>query len=109
ATDCVTVFVLVSRPIYIPSAFSPNDDGVNDYFTVFSGRQVRQIRRLLIFDRWGDLIYEGKDILPNVETLGWNGRFRGKRMDPAVFAYYTEVEFIDGVVVPYAGDVTLVK
>ena len=109
ATDSVTVFVLVSRPIYIPSAFSPNDDGVNDYFTVFSGRQVRQIRRLLIFDRWGDLIYEGKDILPNVETLGWNGRFRGKRMDPAVFAYYTEVEFIDGVVVPYAGDVTLVK
>jgi gliding motility-associated-like protein len=109
ATDSVTVNVNVVRPVYIPSAFSPNDDGINDFFTAFGGRQARQIKRLLIFDRWGDLLFQGRDLPLSETRLGWNGTFRGKRMDPAVFTYFIEVEFIDGAVLPYEGDVTLIR
>lgn len=109
AIDSVTIFVEVVRPVYIPSGFSPNGDGINDYFTVYTGPQARNIKRLLIFDRWGNMVFEATDIPPNSETLGWDGSFKGKFMDSNVFAYYVEVEFIDEVVVPFEGDITLVK
>ncbi|MEZ5057866.1 MAG: gliding motility-associated C-terminal domain-containing protein [Saprospiraceae bacterium] len=109
AIDSVTIFVEVIRPVYIPSAFSPNGDGINDFFTAYTGPQVRLIKRLLIFDRWGNLVFEATDIPPNSETLGWDGSFKGKFMDSNVFAYYIEIEFIDDVVLPYEGDITLVK
>lgn len=109
ATDSVTIFVQIIRPVFIPSAFSPNDDGINDFFPVFAGKQARVVRRMLIFDRWGNQVYEGTDLPLNEETGGWDGSFNGKKMDPAVFTYYIEIEFIDNVVLPYSGDVTLFR
>lgn len=109
SVDSVTVFVEIIRPVYIPSGFSPNDDGLNDFFTVYAGKQARLIKKLLVFDRWGNLVYEGKDLAPSIETLGWDGKFKGKKMDPGVFAYFTEIEFIDGVVIPFEGDVSLLR
>jgi gliding motility-associated-like protein len=109
ATDSITIHVILNRPIYIPNAFSPNNDGLNDFITVYGGPAARIVRRLKIFDRWGELVFDGADIPLNYEPAGWNGIFKGKEMDPAVFAYFAEVEFIDGVVVLYEGDVTIIR
>lgn len=109
ATDSVTIIVILNRPIYIPNAFSPNNDGVNDFFTVYGGPAARSVRKLKIFDRWGELVFDGANLPLNNEPSGWNGFFKGKEMDPAVFAYLAEVEFIDGVVVLYEGDVTIIR
>lgn len=109
ALDSVTINVLLNRPIYIPNAFSPNGDGINDYFTVYGGPAVKGIRTLKVFARWGNLVFDGYDLAINNEPMGWDGTFNGKLMNPAVFAYLAEVEFIDGVVVQYEGDVTIVR
>lgn len=109
AVDSVTVFVILNRPIYIPNAFSPNGDGLNDFFTVFGGRAARSIRTLKVFSRWGSLVFEGYDLPLNEEIRGWDGYFKGKLMDNAVFAYFAEVEFIDDVVVLYEGDITILR
>jgi gliding motility-associated-like protein len=109
ALDSVTINVLLNRPIYIPNAFSPNGDGINDFFTVYGGPAVREIRTLKIFARWGNLVFDGYNLAINNEPMGWDGTFKGKTMNPAVFAYFAEVEFIDGVVVQYEGDVTIVR
>ncbi len=109
ATDNVLVQVFKERPVYVPSAFSPNGDGKNDYFTLFSGPAAQQIKTLQVFDRWGTLLFEGKDLPMNVESQGWDGRFKGEQLPPGVFAYFAEVEFIDGLTLVFEGDISIIK
>ncbi len=107
--DEVLVEVDKNRNIYIPNAFTPNGDGSNDVFKIFTGNGVREIRKLKIFDRWGELVYAAENILPNDSKMGWDGTFRGQPMNNAVFAYFVEVEFVDDVVILYKGDITLLR
>lgn len=109
AVDTITIFVIKDRPVYIPNAFSPNDDGINDAFTLFGGPAARQINRLRIFDRWGALVFDRSNIPLGQEALGWDGLFKGRPVNPGVFAYMAEVEFIDGESVLYEGDVTVLR
>jgi len=107
--DQVTVNVVKIRNLFIPNAFSPNGDGFNDFFTLFGGPAASVIQQLRVFNRWGALIFETENIDLNQEQLGWDGRFKGEELGPDVFAYYALVEFIDGEVVLFEGDITIVK
>jgi len=107
--DEVVIRVDKDRNIYIPNAFSPNNDGNNDVFQIYSGVGVREILKLRVFDRWGELVWEQENVLPLENKHGWNGIFKGQMMNPAVFVYYVEVLFADQEVKQYAGDVTLLR
>jgi gliding motility-associated-like protein len=107
--DSVTIFVNLVRPVYFPNAFSPNGDGLNDYFTGYGGRAAKLIKQLKVFDRWGDNVYNGTDLPLSDGSRGWDGYFREKLMNPGVFAYLAQVEFIDGVVILFEGDIMIVK
>ncbi len=109
ATDEITVFVDEIRDVFIPNAFSPNDDGINDKFVVNTGISVTNIQSFLIYDRWGELIFNAENIPPNEQAFGWDGNFKGKRLNPGVYVYYVKLEFIDGVIDEFKGDVTIVK
>ncbi len=98
------------RDVFIPNAFSPNGDGINDVFVVYSnGRSVKQINELHIYNRWGEEIFENSNFQPDDEVHGWNGTFREELMNPAVFVYWCEIEYEDGFVELFKGDVTIVK
>ena len=107
--DSVLVTVNKIRRIYIPNAFSPNSDGTNDFFTVFGGVGVERILEFVVFDRWGELVFENYNFQPNDVTIGWDGTFKGQFMNPAVYVYYTTVRFKDEVVILYEGDVNLIR
>lgn len=107
--DEVIISVDKDRNIYIPNAFSPDGNGNNDIFQVYSGVGVREILVLRVYDRWGEQVYEGNNISPFDNKTGWNGIFKGQAMNPAVFVYYTEVLFVDNERKEYAGDVTLLR
>lgn len=108
--DFVTVRVYKSRDIYIPNAFSPNNDGINDLFYPFAGFEVTSIQNMKIFDRWGGLLFEtGAPFPPNDFRAGWDGTARGKIADVGVYLYTLDVEFIDGEVVLFAGEVNLIR
>lgn len=109
AVDEVAVIVVKNRPLFIPNAFSPNSDGVNDFFTIYGGPSARSIHVLRVFDRWGELVFEGADLPLGSEPLGWDGTFRGQPLSSGVFVYYAEIEFIDGEVLSVSGDVSLVR
>lgn len=109
ASDFVLVPVDSRRKVYVPNVFSPDNDGINDRLTVFAGAGVVRIRTFMIFNRWGESVYELHDFPPNDLNAGWDGRYRGKPMDPAVFVWFAEVEFIDGNVELFAGDVLLTR
>ena len=108
------VFVEVNnrRNVFVPNAFSPNGDGRNDVFRVFTGLGVDQINYMRIFDRWGNLMYEVVDVPPSnsdADSRGWDGKYRGDKMNSGVYVYLIEVQFIDGRTLLYRGDVTLAR
>jgi gliding motility-associated-like protein len=103
------VVVRPERRIFIPTAFTPNDDGLNDVFLVYGGTGVRRIRQFSVFDRWGELLFSQSDFPPSDPTFGWPGTFKGRMMNPGAFVYFVEVEFVDGVVLLYKGDVALIR
>ncbi|NUO00684.1 MAG: gliding motility-associated C-terminal domain-containing protein [Saprospiraceae bacterium] len=107
--DVVTVFVDKTRRVFIPNAFSPNNDGPNDVFMIFADRDVARIRDFKILDRWGELVFQQEDFQPNNPAHGWNGMFRGQMFSPQVFVYLAEIEFIDGEIIIYKGSVHLVR
>lgn len=75
---------------------------------IFSGKDVVGIRSFQIYNRWGENVFEVYDFLPNNPAYGWDGRFRGIPCNSAVFVWYAEVEFVDGEIILFKGDVTLV-
>ncbi len=108
SADSILITVEFNPKVFIPNGFSPNDDGVNDVFFPNS-KGVATIKLMRIFDRWGEMVYEGKEFLPNDPTNGWDGTFKGKPMDPAVFAYFVVVEYLDGREEMLEGDLTLIR
>ncbi len=104
--------VVVNREpaIYVPSAFSPNDDGVNDLLNIYTGdRIVLEIESFLIFDRWGEQVYSVFEKLPSDVGPGWDGKLKGSKMNPGVFVWIAKIKFIDGKVEVYSGDITLLR
>ncbi len=108
-TEDVTIVVNRPHEVFIPNVFSPNGDGVNDILTIFAGNDVERVKSFLIFNRWGENVFEVYDFLPNDPGFGWDGYDRGKLYNAQVFTYFAEVEFIDGEVVLFKGDVTLMR
>ncbi|MFT7667159.1 MAG: gliding motility-associated-like protein, partial [Patiriisocius sp.] len=102
ASDQVTVFVDFDYVIWVPNIFSPNGDGNNDILFV-RGLGVEQFK-FFLYNRWGEKVFETQDL-----TVGWNGKFRGKKMNNAVFVYYLEATFKDGTEVSQKGDITLIR
>jgi len=109
ATASVTIFVDKTQPVFIPNAFSPNGDGINDFFVVHGGDPVTSVKLLRIYDRWGGAIFESQNTIPNSTENTWNGKFRGNNMQSGVYVYYAEIEFIDGSVIPFSGEITLIR
>ncbi|GAB4253059.1 MAG: hypothetical protein Kow0027_18120 [Saprospiraceae bacterium] len=109
ATDTIWVEVEKNFDVFVPNAFSPNHDGVNDLFMIYSGPQVVKVRQLQVFDRWGEPVFTYFNFPPNDPTYGWNGTYRGKELDPAVFAWFAIVEFADGSTKVVKGDVVLMR
>jgi len=113
ATDskgCTYEFVVVleaTRQFFVPNVFTPNGDQINDFFTLFDDGSIAELRKMQIFDRWGELIWQGENIQPSIPELGWDGHFNGEPMNPAVFVYFIEALDKGGKTHYLSGDVTL--
>ena len=92
----------VPATLFIPTAFSPNGDGINDVFKVM-GKGIKSVN-LDIYDRWGEKVFgtENKD-------EGWDGTYRNQKCFPAVFAYRAYVKYVDGTEKVEKGNVTLIR
>ena len=110
ADDDLTIFVNQNVDLFMPNIFSPNGDNRNQFFYPQAVEGVIQnISSIEIFNRWGDLVFETSDIMPNDPEAGWDGTFNGRTLSPQVFVYRIEAEFINGNTKVFSGDVTLVK
>jgi len=85
--------------LYIPNAFTPNDDGINDYFGV-NGEGLQNFH-IMIFNRWGEVIFEST----NPHTL-WDGTFKGKPAETGVYTYEVIAKNLDSI---RTGSVSLLR
>ena len=108
-SDGLTIIVNKKRDVFIPTGFSPNGDNINDVFMVHGADHVTDIRILKVFDRWGELVFEAKEVPVNDPTFGWDGTYRGKLVNSGTYVYYTEILFVDGETFPFKGEVTLLR
>ena len=109
ASDGFSLAIILGD-IYAPNAFSPNDDGVNDSFTLYSDNGSGEIiEQLQVFDRWGALIFETREARLNDELSGWDGSFNGKPMVPGVYTYHGKIRFGNGETRDVKGDVALIR
>lgn len=91
--------------LYIPNAFSPNGDGVNDVFTVYGREDLIELQSIHIYDRWGDRVFTGN----KKTTLEWDGRNGQSVVDGGIYAYLVEVLLHDGQRKTLSGDVLLIR
>lgn len=92
-------------PLFVPNAFTPNDDGDNDQFFVQGALDEIQSYEMVVFSRWGDTVFRSTN-----PTDQWNGRFRGKTVGDGVYVWIIKVQFF-GMSEPriISGDVTLFR
>ncbi|MEN0050560.1 MAG: gliding motility-associated C-terminal domain-containing protein [Bacteroidota bacterium] len=106
--DCTIDTVLsvnsLNCPVYVPNAFSPNDDGQNDVFQLFPHPEFEGIiRDFKIFDRWGNLVFERQE--STVEEIEWDGRFKDRMVSKGNYPYLLSIEYVDGERVNLNGEV----
>lgn len=107
-TDEIFITVNKNRNFYVPTVFSLSESGDDRFFTIFRSQEVDSYN-LLIYDRWGNLVYEGLDMQGVDGAEGWNGRINNVPVDPGVFVWSAEITFIDGVIETFAGTVTILN
>ncbi|MFZ1678273.1 MAG: gliding motility-associated C-terminal domain-containing protein, partial [Saprospiraceae bacterium] len=94
--------------IYVPNVFSPNGDGINDRWTIFSRLDNTYVHSLFLFDRWGQMLFYKGEFLLNT-FYGWDGISRGQKLSAGVYAYVAELTLGDGTKRRVKGDVTLIR
>lgn len=110
AMDTVTITVDAEARIFFPNVFSPNSDGINDEYRIFSGPGVEEILSFKIYTRWGELIFKRNNFLPNDPSLFWSGDIDQKYANENVFVYHAQVRLKGGVPIKtYTGDITILR
>ncbi len=107
--DTIRVSVTKRTRTYVPNAFSPNGDGVNDLFTPNFGPEVEIVELLQIHERWGGLVFQRENFSPNDPETGWDGTTLGQPLNPNVFVWLIRIRLVDGTRVSLTGDVTLLR
>ena len=85
-----------------PNAFTPNMDKDNEQICIY-GNCIKEIK-FFIYDRWGEKVFETTDI-----TQCWDGTYKGKPLNTAVFVYYLKATLTTGEKIMKKGNVSLVR
>lgn len=102
-TSRFTVYVENDKKAFVPNAFTPNGDGLNDTWVVRAPGAKRM--KISVWNKWGELVYRSNGPL-NAE---WDGTYKGKVLPADVFVYYIEVEYLDLQKTAVKGSVTILK
>lgn len=108
ASDEIRIEVARIVDVFVGNALAPDSDANGRLWPAF-GPAVRVVRRFAVYDRWGTLVYEQKNTLPDDNSGAWEGRYRGKMVDTGVYIWAMEVELWDGTSERLRGDVTVLK
>ncbi|MBN8684427.1 MAG: gliding motility-associated C-terminal domain-containing protein [Chitinophagales bacterium] len=99
-----------AETVYVPNVFAPDSGGDNAVFQpYFSNKVGNNISRFRIYDRWGEILLDCRDMPPQSDCMRWNGRFRGRQCPPGVYTWVLEWTQADGTLVFKSGTLTLIR
>ena len=102
-TTCQAIAAIIMPLVDVPTAFTPNGDGVNDIVRV-RGYGIDKVT-FRIYNRWGVLMFQSN----NSKELGWNGTYKGTVQPQDVYTYIADIIFTDGTKYQKKGDITLLR
>ena len=111
SSDDIIIYVACEKSnLLLPTAFTPNGNGLNDNFYPIT-RGYRTIKTFLIFNRRGNKVFERQNFSPNIPSLGWDGIIKNAETvsSSEVFAWYLEAECEQGQTIVSKGTVVLVR
>ena len=100
--------ILAESSIKVPNAFSPNGDGVNDYFNVYDVKSIVEFNAA-IYNRWGQQLYSWGIDQMDCESCGWDGTYKGKAVKDGVYFVVVTAKGADGVVYEFKRDVNILR
>ena len=107
-TDSVCIVVLDvfcnEDSIIVPTAFSPNEDNVNEFYFIEDNADVITDFKLEIFNRLGQKVFAATD-----KSSKWDGTYLGKKLNPQVFDFYLELKCVDDKTLFKKGNITLIR
>lgn len=107
--DDVTIHIICNQgAIFMPNAFTPNQDGQNDRVYP-KGKGVKEIIYLHIYDRWGKLVFENTHFQINVASAGWDGRINNKEAALGSYVYDMQIACENNEKFEFKGNILLVK
>lgn len=104
ATDKLILRVLPN--VFAPNVIAPFSQAGNSHFILYS-KEPLPILKLNIFDRWGEHVFTRNNLTTNDLQSGWDGTFRGQRVNSGVYVFYAEVEVLPGKTTIIKGDITV--
>lgn len=108
-TALATVRTLTSDGVFIPDAFTPNRDNLNDIFYILGGPDVSMIKDFLIYNRWGQKVFSMQNVLPNNPAFGWNGKISADDAPTGAYVYYVVATLANGTQKEYKGTIMLIR
>jgi len=93
--------------VYIPNAMGGT--GANSTLILGFNPAVRRVNLFRIYNRWGGMLHEAQNALPGDSSISWDGRYKGKLVNPGVYVWQIELELVDGTVLKKIGDLTVVR
>ena len=91
ASDTLTVVVNPDYTVYVPNAFTPNGDGLDDYFQIYGNLEAIEYIDVQVFDRWGEKVFEG-----NNPEFKWDGTYKGTLQNSSVYVWQMKITWLNG-------------
>ena len=107
--DSTVNLTLEYYDVYAPNVFSPNGDGINDYFTVSGGEDLIEIRNFKVIDKWGSQVFAKEELPLNEEEQGWDGLIGNEEAATGVYLYFASLLMDDGKERLFSGGITLLR
>lgn len=103
------ITVKVFTQLSVPNVFTPNGDGRNDIFYMLGGQQGSIIKDFSVFNRWGQMIFQARNIQPDDPSVGWNGYYNGLPAPTGTYVYIITMILGNGEKKIFKGSVELIR
>lgn len=103
------ISIIGEERFLLANIFSPNDDGINDFFCFQPKEGVEQLLTFQIYDRWGNNVFAFNNPTDVPQTICWDGTSNGVGVALGVYVYYFQARLTDGRLLCKHGDVTVVR
>ena len=100
--------ILAESSLEAPNAFSPNGDGINDYYNVYNVKSIVSFSAAM-YNRWGQQLYSWGIDQIGCEDCGWDGTYKGKDVKPGVYYVVIDARGADGIKYEIRRDVNLLR